>query len=499
MIFLQKNRLGETVHLNCFIVWFQMQSGSYLPARCALALFFLQIAAFTMLVPTCPPECICLSQTQVLCNSGGLQQIPKKLLPPTVEHLSLTRNHFPIIKSDSFAGLRYLRKLSLDGNNISIIKPFAFRGLPRLRELSIQQTPLATVAQFAFAGLQNITSIYLSHNKIRKVEGYAFAGTSNLRLLVLTNNPIHKIDSHAFSGLTNVERLSFPSVILYEVCKLSNETVNIAPDLATLRRRDLEGRGIEESDSEEELLNSNNNKDSDEESPNFPPPWLDEALPSILQIRRWSGVRQLEPDAFNGLDTVGYIKLAFMDLPGLQPGIFRGLTNVGVLSIQESDLGIIDGAAFDEMSFIKSLNILNNKIDAIEYLNITQEQRIGHVKFQGNHILEIPKAETLTIEVEKLTVISNHFPCNCHIHSLLEGPLANGSILDFISKNFCISPLEVNGMPMTNIDVESIGRCEEEVTRGNLEASKESVNDSNKISVLFLKCVCLIAVTIFTR
>ncbi|KAJ8946434.1 hypothetical protein NQ318_014421 [Aromia moschata] len=46
--------------------------------------------------------------------------------------------------------------------------------------------------------------------------------------------------------------------------------------------------GIEESDSEEELLNSNNNKDSDEESPNFPPPSLDEVLPSILQIRHWS-------------------------------------------------------------------------------------------------------------------------------------------------------------------------------------------------------------------
>ncbi|KAJ8949698.1 hypothetical protein NQ314_008162 [Rhamnusium bicolor] len=210
-------------------------------------------------------------------------------------------------------------------------------------------------------------------------------------------------------------------------------------------------------------------------------------------------VRQLEPNAFNGLDTVGYIKLAFMDLPGLKEGIFRGLTNVGVLSIQESDLGIIEGSAFDGMTFIKSLAILNNKIDAIEYLNITQEQRIGHMKMQGNHILEIPKSETLTIEVERLTVISNHFPCNCHIHTLLEGPLANGSILDFVSKNFCISPLEVNGMPMTNIDIESIGRCEEEVTRGNLEAAKDSVNESRKISANLLNCMCLIVLTVFSR
>lgn len=210
-------------------------------------------------------------------------------------------------------------------------------------------------------------------------------------------------------------------------------------------------------------------------------------------------MKQLEPDAFNGLESVGYIKLAFMDLPGLEAGAFRGLTNIGVLSIQESDLGIIEGSAFDGMTFIKSLNILNNKIDAIEYLNITQEQRIGHMKMQGNHILEIPKAETLTIEVEKLTVISNHFPCNCHIHSLLEGPLANGSILDFISKNFCISPLEVNGLPMTNIEVESIGRCEEEVTRENLEASKDSVNPSSKISVAIVNSLCLIVLTVFVR
>ncbi|CAH0560529.1 unnamed protein product [Brassicogethes aeneus] len=334
--------------------------------------------------------------SEVLCNSGGLKEIPVKLLPPSIEHLSLTRNHFPVIKSDSFAGLRYLRKLSLDGNNISIIKPFAFRGLPRLRELSIQQTPLDTVAQFAFAGLQNITSIYLSHNKIRKVEAYAFAGTSNLKLLVLTNNPITRIKSNAFSGLSNVERLNFPS-----------------------------------------------------------------------------GVRILDSDAFNGLDTVGYLKLAFMDLPSLKSGTFRGLTNVKVLSIQESDLGVIDGDAFDGMTNIKFLNILNNKIDAIEFLNFTQEQHLKHVKFQGNHILEIPKPETLFIEVEKLTVVSNHFPCDCNIHTLLQGPLTNGSLGEFLSKNYCISPLEINGLHMNEIHIESIGHCEEEVTRGNLEASKE--------------------------
>lgn len=185
-----------------------------------------------------------------------------------------------------------------------------------------------------------------------------------------------------------------------------------------------------------------------------------------------------------------------MDLPGLSADMFKGLTNIGVLSIQESDLGILEGSAFNGMSLIKNFNILNNKIDAIEYFNITEEQKITHLKFQGNHILEIPKADALLIEVDKLTVIGNHFPCNCHIHSLLEGPLTNGSIPEFISKNFCISPLEVNGLPMSSLDVDTIGRCEEDVSKSNLEDCKYSLNRSYKLYHNDFNSMCIVLTSI---
>ena len=338
---------------------------------------------------SCMADCICLSQTQVrihfslllppltsdvhsyyyslkvLCNTGGLHEIPSKQLPEGIENLALTKNNFPVIKTDAFSGLRTLRKLSLDGNNITTIKPFAFRGLPKLRELSIQYTPLTTVGPFAFAGLQNITTILLSHNKIVHVEEFAFAGTSNVRLILLTNNPMLRLDSGAFSGLSNVEHLILPS-----------------------------------------------------------------------------GIRQIEPDAFNGLDTVGLLKLAYMDLRALEPYTFRGLNNIQVLSLQESDLGVICANAFDSLTNVHSLNIFSNKIDAIEELNISSSANVKSFKFQGNHLLETPSPIGMIIEVENLVVMSNHFPCGCHIHPLLESPLANGSYSgdDFLRKNFCISP-----------------------------------------------------------
>ncbi|XP_014479542.1 PREDICTED: leucine-rich repeat and immunoglobulin-like domain-containing nogo receptor-interacting protein 1 [Dinoponera quadriceps] len=161
----------------------------------------------------CPPECICLSPKQVLCNTGGLEDIPANQLPETVEELSLTKNNFPVIRGDAFAGLRILRKLTLDGNNITSIRPFAFRGLNRLRELSIQHTPLPCIEKFSFAALQNVSVLLLANNKIRYVEGYSFAGTSNVQVILLINNPLLTVQSHAFAGLTNVVRLVFPSGI----------------------------------------------------------------------------------------------------------------------------------------------------------------------------------------------------------------------------------------------------------------------------------------------
>uniref|UniRef100_A0A182QQ76 LRRCT domain-containing protein n=1 Tax=Anopheles farauti TaxID=69004 RepID=A0A182QQ76_9DIPT len=338
-----------------------------------------------------------------MCNTGALREIPLKAIPVTVEQLSLTKNYFPIVKSDAFGGLRALRKLSLDGNNITIIKPFAFRGLPRLRDLSIQHTPLATVASFAFAGLQNVSQIQLSHNKILRIEGYAFAGAVNIRQIHLADNPTVTIETNAFSSLSNVDRLILPS-----------------------------------------------------------------------------GIRSIEPDAFYGLETVGYLKLSFMDLASLVPHTFRGLTHVKLLSLQESDLGIIRPGAFEGLVHVELLNILNNKIDAIQELNITVANRIRVLRIQGNHLLETPDSGAIVLEgIETLHVNSNYFPCGCHIHTLLDSPLANGTYTppgDFLSKNYCISPLEVNGLPMSAIDLYSIGRCLEQVTRENLEASNAATS-----------------------
>ncbi|XP_015596938.1 leucine-rich repeat-containing protein 15 isoform X2 [Cephus cinctus] len=366
-------------------------------------------ASSTVSTSQCLAECICLSFTQVLCNTGGLHEIPNGSLPLTVEDLSLTKNNFPIIRREAFTAHRYLRKLTLDGNNISLIKPFAFRGLPHLRKLSIQHTPLSYVGQYSFAALQNITMLVLAHNKIRYIEGYSFAGTDNVKFIFLSNNPLVTIQSYAFSGLKNVERLILPS-----------------------------------------------------------------------------GIKEIESDAFNNLQHIGLLKLTYMDLKRLLPYTFRALSYVHVLSIQESDLGVIYKDAFTGLRRINNLNILNNKIDAIKQLNLSADNEIGTFRFLGNHILEAPRASDTILDVGTISALNNHFPCDCQIHNVLESDFVNGSTMEFQLHNFCISPIEFNGKPMSVVDFDGIAKCHEKVFKDNLGSRGQDLRSTLILIMFFL-------------
>ncbi|KAG9431651.1 reticulon-4 receptor-like 2 isoform X3 [Apis mellifera carnica] len=243
----------------------------------------------------CSAECICLSPKQVLCNTGGLKDIPTQQLPQTIEELSLTKNNFPIIKGDAFAGLKLLRKLTMDG------------------------------------------------------------------------------------------------------------------------------------------------------------------------------IRIIEPDAFDGLQHVGLLKLTYMDLSSLQSYTFRGLSYVHSLNIQESDLGIVEKDAFTGLAHVDRLNILNNKIDLIEKLFLRYENSIEMLRFHGNHVLEAPHhAKDINLEVSSISAIDNHFPCDCQAHNVLESDFVNGTITEFQKKNYCISPIEYNGKPMNFVDFGLIAKCHDNVVQDNL-------------------------------
>ena len=59
----------------------------------------------------------------------------------------------------------------------------------------------------------------------------------------------------------------------------------------------------------------------------------------ITAIKCCTSIQNLASDAFNGLEYVGLLKLAYLDLTELASFTFRGLNVVRQLTIENSDLG----------------------------------------------------------------------------------------------------------------------------------------------------------------
>lgn len=186
-------------------------------------------------------------------------------------------------------------------------------------------------------------------------------------------------------------------------------------------------------------------------------------LTNVEHLIMPSGIRHLEPDAFNGLDSVGLLKLSFMDLTSLKPHTFRGLTHVHVLAVQDSDLGVIKPDAFNGLSHVGSLNLLNNKIDTVQSLAVTRENRVKHFRFNGNHVLDSPRRGAFRLHTTEgfVTVVGNHFPCDCHLFRFLDGrPFGNNVSAElFAGKNYCISPLDLNGQSVSVVKPGFVQKC----------------------------------------
>ena len=89
-----------------------------------------------------------------------------------------------------------------------------------------------------------------------------------------------------------------------------------------------------------------------------------------------------------------------------------------LLSIQESDLGVIKPNIFTNMTNIGRVSFTNNKIDGIDSLKLTADNRVRQFHFIGNHVLNLSHGRTINIKGKSVYIITefrvlNHKWQNC--------------------------------------------------------------------------------------
>jgi len=315
----------------------------------------------------------------------------------TIGELKVIPDNFPLETEE----------ITISNQDIRIIPPNAFSRLKRLKKLNLDSNNITEVKAFAFKGLSDLIEISLQNNPIKVLSSFAFAGIRNVSNLMLGHNQLNVIEDSAFAATEMIE-----------------------------------------------MLILNNNPIKTVESHAFT------GLKHVKFIFLPAGVRHLKPDAFSGLEMVDKLKLAYLDLNELASFTFRGIKKLRSLTIENSDLATIRSNAFSGMTEVDEIRITSNKIDRIEEHAFPSRNTVTSLILEGNHVLEVPPLSALEdIEVEKVTVVKNHFPCNCRVIYLLESKL--GRSKHFLNVNKCISPLTLNGQPMiTMIQSGAFNRCD---------------------------------------
>uniref|UniRef100_A0A8C9VYS0 LRRCT domain-containing protein n=1 Tax=Scleropages formosus TaxID=113540 RepID=A0A8C9VYS0_SCLFO len=140
------------------------------------------------------------------CSGKGLITLVGGV-PPTVEHLDLSKNSVTEIHAGSFRSMWSLKVLLLNDNNISALADGTFCSLESLQRLDLSHNRISILSAGFSLGLGSLKELLLGQNRLTGLESGSFLYLDGLRRLDLSANAIRTIHVRAFGGMTALRRL----------------------------------------------------------------------------------------------------------------------------------------------------------------------------------------------------------------------------------------------------------------------------------------------------
>ncbi|XP_078510584.1 chondroadherin [Lissotriton helveticus] len=172
--------------------------------------FLLKLTLLSWAIPilqACPQNCNCPvgGQQHVICNGAGLKKVPK--VSDQTLLVSLQRNSFPVLATNTFKEMKGVVSLHLQHSQIKEIASGAFRGLNKLVYLYLSNNEISTLKQGAFDDLSELTYLYMDHNKMVELPKGIFSPLINLFVLQLSSNKIRELKPGTFAGAKDLRWL----------------------------------------------------------------------------------------------------------------------------------------------------------------------------------------------------------------------------------------------------------------------------------------------------
>ncbi|CAH1956025.1 unnamed protein product [Acanthoscelides obtectus] len=199
----------------------------------------------------------------------------------------------PILVSNSVRNLTKLSTLKLSFCGITVLKPGAFINLPNLTTLALIDNKIESIPRGVFNNL-NVGTLFLQRNQIETIDAEAFDDMPNLFRIKLNANKISTWNGEWFKNTPRLSQLYF-----------RRNKIQVIPERAfkNLKATYLPGGRIE----------------------------LEIYLSKNL-------IREINPKAFDGIDTIRKLMLDRNNIQELNGDIFKGMKHIDVIFLSKNQL-----------------------------------------------------------------------------------------------------------------------------------------------------------------
>lgn len=365
----------------------------------------------------------------------------ESLLPPRsfhrlhqLEELTISNCKVLELPSESFDGLRDLKRLIINTNNMDWgsgktleISRDSFEGLRELQVLDLSESNVRALPEDVFCSLGNLQVVNLTQNSIREMNSLGFASKQqkesvdagvtvariecadamDLRTLDVSYNDIRTIPDD--SGITRLRRLqnlflqnndiadigpnSFNGLISLRVLNMSNNRLESLPDGLFASCREIREIYLH-NNTLYELARGLLHR-------------LEQLLVLDLSNNQLSS-NQIDDTTFVGLIRLIVLNLSHNALTRIDARTFKDLSFLQILDLRNNSIGFIEDNAFLPLYNLHTLNLAENRIHHITSQLFNGLFGLSKLNLNNNLIVNIdPQAFRNCSDLKELDLSSN--------------------------------------------------------------------------------------------
>ncbi|KAK9497448.1 hypothetical protein O3M35_004157 [Rhynocoris fuscipes] len=194
-------------------------------------------------------------------------------------------------------------------------------------------------------------------------------------------------------------------------------------------------------------------------------------------------IRDINKDAFRGLQILIELDLSENNILTLHPGTFRDNIRLRLLYLNHNPIQKLEDGLFANMTFLQTVDFRECELSHIGYRTFTNVSSLNHLLLDGNKLthLKLSVVEKL-VKLRSLGLIRNPWRCDCYLRAFRDWVIERNL---YVQGTSCVEPMRLQDKNWNEISSEKFA-CKPQIiyppVGTEIRATSEDVTLSCKVA-----------------